>query len=93
MAVNTRLPTDIGWSKPTTTIYQSQIASMTDAMKAVTTIAQATTTAVNLVPQQTRAPFPYNPYQDTIIPADFLQNVIGGVVGLIPNALNVNLTI
>lgn len=65
---------------------------MTDAIHAAITIPPTTMTA-DSAPVQTQSPFPKNPYQDIISPAEFAELLEGvvelleGVVELIPNLL------
>jgi len=89
---NQRLPTDIGWVKPTTVISQTQIASITNACQSASTIPATTTAAVKVrredAPaarvrrqdsQVTDAPsIAFNPYTEVQEP-DVWSNLIGSV--------------
>lgn len=85
---NARLPTAIGWVKPTTTIFQTQLASITNAMQAASTLPPTTTTSSSAV-AQTLPPFPFNPYQD-IQPAEVwagLVDTVDVLLGILPAVL------
>lgn len=86
---NARLPTQLGWVKPVTTIYQGQIGSIMDELQSATTIPAdtATTTSDSSSSGFTSPPlFPlgnaFNPYQDIQSPDDWNELLFG--VGEVP---------
>lgn len=84
---NARLPTQLGWVKPATTIYQEQIVSIMDAVQSATTIPLNTATATSDSSGFTLPPLlplggGFNPYLDVQSPDDW--NELLSDVGEVP---------